>query len=675
MTGIRLQLALAKAGLASRRHAEEMITAGRVLVNGSVVTELGTRIDPVRDRVTVDGKIIEPEPPAYLLLFKPKGYVTTAQDPENRATVFELLPADLVRLFSVGRLDYNTEGALLLTNDGELAHALMHPSRGVPKTYHAKFRGLVSPEQVRRLRSGVELPPARPLAADGSPLPTPKLLSSEPEHSAPAHVTVLESTGRHSWLEITLHEGKNRQIHRMAEAVGSSLLKLMRVAYATLTLDGLQVGEYRELDPREVMSLRQSVGLLPRTDAPVPRADRSRGEPSARSRGGSETGPAERAPAWKNAGRSGDEPRGTAGRPDRAPQDRPRMSDQSNFRQNRSFQDRNGPERPFRRGPAGDSSERAPARRPSAGGWGAGADRDRRPSQGSSSFGGGADRAPRRREEGGYQPSGRFGGAREGGFRDGGSRDSGFRAAGPRDGGFRAAGPREGGFREAGPRDGGFRAAGPREGGFREAGPREGGFRTAGPREGGFRDGGSRDSGAFSAGRREGGQRGGWRPAEGAPRSDAPRPREDRFAQGERPARGPRPYNSDGPMGDRGARFRSDAPSDRPPRAPQQDDRGPRRPFRAPDQGPGARGDRGFSGGGDRPPPRRSFGADAGGREDRPVRRFGSEDRAPQRRDRDAGGFGDARPRAPRQDDRAAGRSAPRPAPADDRFPPDWPPR
>ena len=262
MNEIRLQLALAKAGLASRRHAEELIVAGRVAVNGHVVTELGSKVDPVSDRVTVDGNPVLREAPAYYLMNKPKGYVTTAEDPEGRLTVFSLMKNNSVRLFSVGRLDYNTEGALLLTNDGELAHALMHPSRGVAKVYHAKFRGLIDKEQLAMLRRGVDLPPARPLDKDGKPLPTMRG-ADKPERSAPAQVSVITSTGRHSWLQFILHEGKNRQIHRMAEAVGSSLLKLLRVEYAGLSLMDLPVGEYRPLQTREVLELRQSVGLRP----------------------------------------------------------------------------------------------------------------------------------------------------------------------------------------------------------------------------------------------------------------------------------------------------------------------------------------------------------------------------------------------------------------------------
>ena len=151
MNGIRLQLLLAKAGIASRRHAEVLISQGHVSVNGRVVTQLGTRVDPVSDRISVDGKPVEQEPLAYFLLHKPKGYVTTASDPDGRPTVFDLIPDAPVRLFAVGRLDFNTEGVLLLTNDGELAHALMHPSRGVEKVYKANFREELTPSMTGRL--------------------------------------------------------------------------------------------------------------------------------------------------------------------------------------------------------------------------------------------------------------------------------------------------------------------------------------------------------------------------------------------------------------------------------------------------------------------------------------------------------------------------------------------
>ncbi len=298
MTLIRLQLALAKAGVASRRHAEELITAGRIKVNGKVVSVLGSRIDPVRDQVSVDDKPVLREPMAYYLLNKPKGYVTTASDPEGRPTVFELLPKSLVRLFSVGRLDYNTEGALLLTNDGELAHALMHPSMGVPKVYHAKFRGTVGKEQLHRLRGGVDLPPPRPLSPTGKPLPLPPG-ANRPERTAPATVDIVTSTGRHTWLQFILHEGKNRQIHRMAEAVGSSLLKLIRVEYAGLDISNLELNGYRALQPAEVMTLRQSVGLshLPVEPGPVPKKKMQEPEPVVAKRSERPTPPARAQPS------------------------------------------------------------------------------------------------------------------------------------------------------------------------------------------------------------------------------------------------------------------------------------------------------------------------------------------------------------------------------------------
>lgn len=297
MTGIRLQLVLAKAGVASRRAAETLITAGRVAVNGRVVKELGTRVDPVGDRVSVDGREVQREAPAYYLLNKPKGYVTTAADPEGRPTVFDLLPrrelSAEVRLFAVGRLDFNTEGALLLTNDGELAHALMHPSRGIGKVYHAKLRGHITPEQVDRLRRGVVLPPVRMLGPDGKPLPSPyqpqrpphlgpgrqasrhsdrRVGSERPERSAPCEIVIGKQTSQHTWLEVVLHEGKNRQIHRMAEAIGSSLLKLQRVQYASLSIADLPIGDVRPLTRREIAELRRSVGLSAHLEEPRPAA-------------------------------------------------------------------------------------------------------------------------------------------------------------------------------------------------------------------------------------------------------------------------------------------------------------------------------------------------------------------------------------------------------------------
>lgn len=307
MKGIRLQLVLAKAGIASRRHAETLISGGHVSVNGRVVTQLGSKVDPVADRISVDGKPVEQEPLAYYLLHKPKGYVTTASDPDGRPTVFDLMPDAPVRLFAVGRLDFNTEGVLLLTNDGELAHALMHPSRGVEKVYHAKFREELTQAMISRLQQGVDLPPARPLGRDGQPLPVPKPVGP-PERSAPAEVRVLKFTSRHTWAEIRLHEGKNRQIHRMAEAVGSSLLKLVRVEYAGLTASGVDLGAARPLTPREVSRLRLMCGL----SATLPRAAHMNEEKD-RGRSGWSSGPRGDRPVRSERGES----RERSERPDR----------------------------------------------------------------------------------------------------------------------------------------------------------------------------------------------------------------------------------------------------------------------------------------------------------------------------------------------------------------------
>lgn len=237
---IRLQRFLAQAGVASRRKAEELIVAGRVKVNGRVVSELGSKVDPDRDKVFLGGKRLLVERPVYLMLNKPRGYVTTLSDPEGRPTVTTFLRHAGARVFPVGRLDFNTEGLLLLTNDGDLAHALMHPKHEVRKTYHVKLQGLVGPETVTSWQRGVTLD-------DG-------------DETAPAEVTVLGTTGKNTWLEVTLHEGKNRQVHRTAEALGYRVLKLTRVAYGGLTLGDLRVGTTRALTPDEVERLRRAAG-------------------------------------------------------------------------------------------------------------------------------------------------------------------------------------------------------------------------------------------------------------------------------------------------------------------------------------------------------------------------------------------------------------------------------
>ncbi len=234
----RLQKILSRAGVASRREAEGIIAAGRVAVNGTVVTELGSKADPDRDRITLDGKPVRPKTEKiYILLNKPSGYMTTLRDPEGRPVVTDLLKGVGERVYPVGRLDYNTEGLLLLTNDGDWANRLMHPRHEVEKEYLVKVRGRVSPEQLKRLAGGVELD-------EGS--------------TAPARVKVVHESERNSRLSITIHEGRYRQVRRMCEAVSLSVASLKRIRYGFLDLGDLKPGEFRRLAPQEVQRLAVS---------------------------------------------------------------------------------------------------------------------------------------------------------------------------------------------------------------------------------------------------------------------------------------------------------------------------------------------------------------------------------------------------------------------------------
>ncbi len=231
---MRLNAYLARAGVASRRRADELIAAGRVSVNG-VRGELNTVVGS-RDLVEVDGQRVAAQPLAYVLLHKPAGVVTTAKDPHGRRTVVELVP-HAPRVVPVGRLDADTTGALLLTNDGPLAHRLAHPRYGVEKVYEAEVEGVPTEEALRKLRAGVVL--------DDGP-------------TAPAGVRVLERRSRGSVLELTLHEGRKHQVKRMCDAVGHPVRRLHRSRYAELDLEGVDVGEWRELTPEEVAGLRRA---------------------------------------------------------------------------------------------------------------------------------------------------------------------------------------------------------------------------------------------------------------------------------------------------------------------------------------------------------------------------------------------------------------------------------
>lgn len=231
----RLQKILSQAGIASRREAETFITAGRVAVNGTVVTELGAKADPAKDAITFDGKPVKPATKkVYVLLNKPAGYMTTMKDPEGRPIVSDLVKGVGERVFPVGRLDYNTEGLLLLTNDGAWANSLAHPRHEVDKEYLVRVQGGVSPDQVRHLASGVDL---------------------EEATTAPCTARIVQESEKNSWLSITIHEGRYRQVRRMCEAVGLSVVRLKRVRYGSLDLGELKPGQYRLLTPREAKLL------------------------------------------------------------------------------------------------------------------------------------------------------------------------------------------------------------------------------------------------------------------------------------------------------------------------------------------------------------------------------------------------------------------------------------
>lgn len=233
----RLQKYLARSGVASRRAAEELIRRGLVKVNGIVVTEMGTQIDPEQDLITVNGKVVKPEEKkVYLLFNKPLRVVTTLDDPQGRAKVTDFLHGIKERVFPVGRLDYLTEGLLLLTNDGDLAYRLTHPRYQIAKTYLASVQGSVSHQLVRVLEKGVEL-------EDGK--------------TQPAQVRVIKRTPQETLMEITIREGRNRQVRRMCEKIGHPVLSLKRISFGNLELGNLPTGQYRYLSRSEESALKK----------------------------------------------------------------------------------------------------------------------------------------------------------------------------------------------------------------------------------------------------------------------------------------------------------------------------------------------------------------------------------------------------------------------------------
>jgi 23S rRNA pseudouridine2605 synthase len=232
---VRLQKFLANAGVASRRKAEELILAGRVTINDVRITELGTRVDPDRDRVAVDHKRIESSPITWIALHKPAGYLTSRGDPHGRPTIYDLLPPESRGLFYVGRLDYDTEGLVLLTNDGDTAHRLQHPRFQVARVYEATIEGRLTDQEAQRLKSGVTL-------EDG-----------------PAHVLEIEirSRGDSSKVRVTLAEGRKREVRRLFDAVGHSVIRLKRLRYGPISLGDLEPGTWRRCTAAEITELQR----------------------------------------------------------------------------------------------------------------------------------------------------------------------------------------------------------------------------------------------------------------------------------------------------------------------------------------------------------------------------------------------------------------------------------
>ncbi|MCX5746568.1 MAG: pseudouridine synthase, partial [Proteobacteria bacterium] len=432
---MRLQRYLASAGVAARRKCEEIIVAGRVSVNGTIVTVLGTKIDPDNDMVTVDGEAVAAHDHFYVLFNKPKGCITAVSDDRGRPTVMEYLPNLPVPVKPVGRLDFYSEGVLFLTNDGELASRLLSPHNHVEKTYHVKIHGNLTQDDLRRLREGITLD-------DGT-------------QTLPAEVALLPGESRHSWLGITIHEGKHRQIHRMVEALGYRVDKLQRVAFGNLTFHDLRIGDARELNQLELNALRDLVEL--------PHDKVARG-------------------TWRKEREETDQPRRAKQKVrDEAVAEAMEALHESDFEGTGDDGSPSVP-RPMPRPPTftpspSNSAARSPTRPPRS---------DARAS------------ARPARSDG---PRSYRGGQRSDGPRSDGPRSDGPRTDGPRSDGPRSDAPRGGNF--GGPRSSGPRSDGPRGGSFggpRSDGPRSSGPRSDGPRGGSF--GGPRSDGPRSSGPR-----------------------------------------------------------------------------------------------------------------------------------------------------------------------------
>ncbi len=256
----RLQKLISAAGIASRRHAEELITSGQVNVNGKIVKELGSKADPETDHIKVKGRLINSlllrHENIYVLLNKPRGYLSSMADPEGRPLVTELIPSSLGRLHPVGRLDFNTEGLLLLTNDGEFTNVVTAARNQIPKVYKVKVKGMPPDNAIERLRRGIAI--------------------GEGERTAPAEVRQLRSTDTNGWFEVTLHQGRNQQIRRMFDAIGHSVVKLKRTSIGHLDDRFLATGQWRTLTDLEVKRLKNVRAKPTATATRKARAEKSR---------------------------------------------------------------------------------------------------------------------------------------------------------------------------------------------------------------------------------------------------------------------------------------------------------------------------------------------------------------------------------------------------------------
>ncbi len=245
MSGTRLNKYIASSGLCSRRKADELIENGSVCVNGKKVTELGFIVQP-KDKVFINGKMIHPVKHEYYRFYKPAGYITTADDEKGRKTIYDLIPQNLHHLKPVGRLDKDSTGLLILTNDGDLINELTHPSAKVPKLYRVSINGKISQNDIDKMYKGIEI---------------------EPEKIAYAQVDVIEVDNEHTAMEILLYQGLNRQIRRMFECLGFEVVSLKRIRHATLTLEGLKRGEIKPVKPKQIKELRNFLNRIARTNA------------------------------------------------------------------------------------------------------------------------------------------------------------------------------------------------------------------------------------------------------------------------------------------------------------------------------------------------------------------------------------------------------------------------